>query len=583
VGDAWDEIVAKSGLAPSKPSYGATNGHAKPVASFTANLSNPRVAGALRAALESARDNIISGQTTGLGRNNQLNAEAANLYSLAVANNLMPEHELKDWLYDVAREAGLEHDENCGPKQIDDTIASGFKAGKHKYGPRNLSHLKDTINLEFVDDIPDHPTEAPATNWKPVKLYTPCTDFDSIFEGDDEFWGARQSLQHIYTAALSRLAPPWGVLANVAARILTTVRPNATLPPLIGDKGSLNWFAAVAAESGGGKGASSACGAALITDQIDVRNLGSGEGICQQFWKPGKGRDAPPIVHEAIMFEATEIDAMTSLRERSGQTTMSVLRNGFSAETLGFSYRNNDHHIDAHTYRMTLVLSLQPGRARPLLEDADGGTPQRFQWFPGRDSRISEDSPWWPGPLTIPDAWEEWKYPRDLTVPKIVEETVKRERVKGQRGDQHALDGHALFVREKFAFALALIDNRTEMTEEDWELSGIAAEVSTRTREWVTHRLETAEDEAAEATGRTYGIRAAASNAAKDAFAANRVFAVQQLVLKRLRENGPTATRDLRHSLNSKNGNRTWLQAALKAATEAGLIERGPDGRWRAS
>lgn len=569
MGDAWDDIVAKSGLAPSKPSYGATNGAAKPISSFTAHLSNPRVAGALREALNSARTNIVTGQQTGLGRNNQLNAEAANLYSLAVGNNLMPEPELHRWLTDVAVEAGLHVDDNCGPKGIEDTIVSGFRAGRDKYGPRDLSHLKDTIDVQFVEDLP-------GTNGHTSPLII-ANDFDSIFDAENGFWDARESLHHIYTAALSRMAPPWGVLANVTARVLTTVRPNTTLPGIVGGRGSLNWFAAVAAESGGGKGASTACGADLIKEDVDLRNLGSGEGICQQFYKPGN-KTTPPIEHEAIMFEATEIDAMTSLKERSGQTTMSVLRSGFSGETLGFSYRNNDHHIKAHEYRMTLVLSIQPGRARPLLEDAAGGTPQRFQWFPGRDRRVRAERPWWPGELTIP-GWGAWQYPRELKIPQIVEDTITREREKAQAGDQHALDGHALFVREKFAYALALIDNRVDMTEEDWELSGIAAQVSACTREWVAGQLDKIADEEAERRGRMYGVQAAASGAAKDAFATRRVWDASNWILRRLDKAGPQTNRELSRSITKAL--KTWQAAGLKDLADRGLIERDPDGRWR--
>lgn len=279
------------------------------------------------------------------------------------------------------------------------------------------------------------------------------------------------------------------------------------------------------------------------------------------------------------MFEATEIDAMTSLRERSGQTTMSVLRAGFSGETLGFSYRNNDHHVEEQTYRMTLVLSLQPRRARPLLDDADGGTPQRFQWFPATDRRVKRATrPDWPGSITVPP-WKEWQYPRELVVPQQVKDLVEEAAEARNAGLVNALDGHALFVREKFAFALALLDGgRTEMTEEDWKLSGIAAEVSQRTREWVAHRLEAAEDVAAERRGRTYGIQAASSDAAKSAFAAKRVNSTRNWVLMRLGKHGPQLNSELSRAIDGDR--RQWLQAAQKNLQDDGLISRGKDGRW---
>ena len=44
--------------------------------------------------------------------------------------------------------------------------------------------------------------------------------------------------------------------------------------------------------------------------------------------------------------------------------------------------RPNATTCDAHTYRTTLIISVQPERAGGLLAAVGGGTPQRFMWFP---------------------------------------------------------------------------------------------------------------------------------------------------------------------------------------------------------
>jgi len=82
-------------------------------------------------------------------------------------------------------------------------------------------------------------------------------------------------------------------------------------------------------------------------------------------------------------------------------------------EPLGFSYADPAKAlpIAPHSYRMGLVLGVQPGRAGPLLKDADGGTPQRFVWLPATDPYApdrpppgglqpswSPPGPWKPGP-----------------------------------------------------------------------------------------------------------------------------------------------------------------------------------------
>ena len=74
---------------------------------------------------------------------------------------------------------------------------------------------------------------------------------------------------HIHNAALARMCSPWALLANCTARALALVRPHATLPPLIGGPGSLNWFAAIAAPSGGGKGAAGQLSPLLVPSRVE--------------------------------------------------------------------------------------------------------------------------------------------------------------------------------------------------------------------------------------------------------------------------------------------------------------------------
>jgi hypothetical protein len=204
------------------------------------------------------------------------------------------------------------------------------------------------------------------------------------------------------------------------------------------------------------------------------------------------------------------------MNQRSASTTLSILRSGFSGETLGFSYaaKEKRRHIGSHTYRMTMVVSIQPTRAGWLLADGGGGTPQRFMWFPGTDSRISKQRPWETGPLMLP-AVTEWLYPREIKVPAEAADLILDERVKAMQGDQEALDGHALFCREKFAYALAVLDNRIEMTLEDWELSGIVSNISTYTREQMIEAVNEAATLDAVERGEIRGVELEAADIAK--------------------------------------------------------------------
>jgi hypothetical protein len=170
---------------------------------------------------------------------------------------------------------------------------------------------------------------------------------------------------------------------------------------------------------------------------------------------------------------------------------------------------------------MVVVFSVQPARARGLLGDHGGGTPQRFQWFPGTDPRVTAEvaSPFEQSALTLPD-FVELGRAREIIIPTAAQQLIVSERAKAMRGEADALDGHALFVREKFAYALAVLDGRMHMTDEDWELSGIAAAVSAHTREQVAQRLAEAEAEEAARVGTLRGITNQAADEEK-AFRAN--------------------------------------------------------------
>jgi hypothetical protein len=178
---------------------------------------------------------------------------------------------------------------------------------------------------------------------------------------EDGFWQSRDSLQTIYNAALNRMCSPWAVLGLCAARVLAIVPPFITLPPLIGGNkgGSLNWFCAIAAISGGGKGAASGVAYDLVPMSVPIRNLGSGEGLVDAYVEPKQKKSDPTTLRPSVMFVADEVDNVHALGARSGTTLMVWLRMAFSGETLGSSNRQaSSLHLNRHTYRMTWAVSV---------------------------------------------------------------------------------------------------------------------------------------------------------------------------------------------------------------------------------
>lgn len=278
------------------------------------------------------------------------------------------------------------------------------------------------------------------------------------------------------------------------------------------------------------------------------------------------------------MFIADEVDTVSALGARTGSTLMGVLRSAFSGETLGFTYKSGDHHIAGDEYRMTVIIAVQPQRAAAMLNDGGGGTPQRLMWFPATDTRIpmERDQKFWVTPLRLPALDT---YPRVLSIPAEAEHMIWTQHVKRNRGEGDALDGHAMFCREKFAYGLTLLHGRRDMSLQDWELSGVAAEVSSRTRDWVAAEMRRGERVAAADRGRLMGVAAAEADDEKAYQSSRKTHRVARWALEKIKDNdGPMSQRDLARACASRD--RGWLQGALESLAGSGLARREDDGRW---
>lgn len=440
---------------------------------------------------------------------------------------------------------------------------SGIVAWAIGQAEANAGKARDRIAEKYRD---------PVTEIDPAELLPPpVAPLETIEAG---FWESRDSLKLIYGAALSQMCAPWAVLACCAARILTLIPPSVTLPPIIGGPGSLNWYAAIVAKSGGGKGAANAVAGRLVPQEILIRGAGSGEGMLEAYER----RKEPQDHVLAILFSVDEVDTLTSLKARSGQTTMSVLRSGFSGETLGYSYRGRStEKVDAHSYRMTMIVSVQPERAEGLFSDAGGGTPQRFMWFPGRDRRIRAKAPQWPTDeacldKTLPAVDFKKLTHGHLKVPAEAEQLIRQAREDSMRGNDEALDGHALFCREKFAYALALFEGRTTINREDWRLSGIAADVSDWCRRRAQHTLEQSRQAEAAERGRWRGIEHYESEITKAIVWREELRRILTWAVKKLQAaDGRLTKRVLANSASSRD--RAKLTEAMLAGVESGLIK----------
>lgn len=425
------------------------------------------------------------------------------------------------------------------------------------------SQESNTPELEVFDGVA---ARGPA--WRDMAMAeSAATDEAAAIEVDpfEEFWFTRDSLEQVRQWAFARMCSPWAVLGVVLARTLATVPPWVTLPPLIGGKGSLNFFVALVGRSGGGKGASESCASEVLPVEVYTVPAGSGEGLAHQYAHMEKGSQV--IDRHSVLFSVPEVDTLTALGGRTGSTIMSKLREAFSGEELGFGYADAQKRIrlGKHGYRLCMVVGVQPTRAQTLLSDGAGGTPQRFLWLPATDPAITlHGRPEVPEPLRLfaDNYWNGGK--TTIRIPDSVAEEILQAHVDRQRGNGDALDGHALFVREKVAFALAVLDGREYVDEDDWELAGIVMEMSNSTRDGIELELREVAREENDEKARSLGVqRAIADEIVHD----KKVQTVSDGIVRAIKR-GATSPLEIKRSIWSKN--RDYYEPAM-----AGLIESG--------
>jgi hypothetical protein len=366
----------------------------------------------------------------------------------------------------------------------------------------------------------------------------------------EAFWSARPELARLQQFARARLTGPWSTLGAVLARAVVMIPPHVVLPPTVGSVASVNLFVALVAPSGFGKGASESVAADYLgTDtHPHVAPLGSGEGLLKQY--AYKKKTEQINLRDAAIFSVPEVDTFAALTGRGGSTLMPELRKAWMGERLGFGWADVEKAVTImdHRYRMTMIVGVQPGRGGVLLDDADGGTPQRFLWLPTTDPDAPDDPPEepeglrltdWPSSaelvelaepvhsesgdggglrltFDVEDAYR-LEVPADRTafhvlgLPPSVVDSIRAEHLAKRRGEvaeSSALDSHAMLARLKIAVGLMWLNGRTDkVSEEDWALAGIVLGVSNTTRATVLGALRSNTVKVAKARGRQDAVR----------------------------------------------------------------------------
>jgi hypothetical protein len=411
-----------------------------------------------------------------------------------------------------------------------------------------------------------------------------------------DFWSSRPELETVRTFALSRLASPWAVLGGVLARTVAATPWNVYLPPIVGGRGSLNLYMAFVGPSGGGKGIANSVAREVvqITSPADESQVGTGEGLVHAFMRTAKDPDSKEVVplqyRTNVLLDVPEVDSIRAQAGRTGATLLPFLRSAWSGEAVGRSTADVSRNltVPAHSYRLAMTVGVQPGRADALLQDTDGGTPQRFVWVPVVDRDIVDgiDEPepfvWvpprWRGPVADPDALAaSLVAPREMEICDLAQKEIRADRLARARGEGTALDGHAMLARLKVAAALAILNSSTGVRDDDWDLAAVVMEVSNRTRDGIEGHLENEAKQSAQKRGAFEAAVEKTREAIIDKAQVKTVTASIERTLSKLTVSGTTGTdgwvsaSDLRKRL--KNTLRGSFDDALDSLENVGKVE----------
>lgn len=448
-------------------------------------------------------------------------------------------------------------------------------------------------------------------------------------ETEEAFWGSYDALGDIRTYARVHRSSPWGTLGAALTLVAAMVPPYVVLPALTGGRGSLNYFVGLVARSGRGKGTSTRTAYGVLDGlpSIPSNELGSGEGLVKAYGyrKPNRLDLRTYKVSDRYLGDVPEVDSLYSVSGRNGATMSAVLRKGWSGESLGFQYADatKASSIPLLSYRLALLVGVQPHRAGGLLGEHGGGLPQRFVFLPTNDpgftsadrealvTEVGEEPPrvslehiarTWPtvDPFAFDAAAEaegerqEMEVWAPLTAREFVELKVGplataavdadadsrlAEEIDADVDEADELAGHRTLLRLKTAALLSiLVGVGGDVTDEMWNLAGVVLTKSDETVGRIRAVLRKEARRESENKGRAMASLELARDAAKGKAVADIRQEVSEKMAAALVSGEEIPKRDLRAGF--KYGPRREMFDALLAEwLEEGLVEERNEGQ----
>lgn len=408
-----------------------------------------------------------------------------------------------------------------------------------------------------------------------------------------DFWDTRATLTRIRTAARSWIVAPDALLGSVLARIAAqdhTLKVGTYGTRTVG----LTFYSALLGNPGTGKSSAMAAARRVIAadnQRIPEIGTGSGEGFAETLfgWEKDENGDKHKVRTKwGLIATIDEGAKLFELAARGGFTLGSVLRAAWTDEQIGDANAAEERRrvVAPGTYSFGVTVGLQPDRIDGLLAEADVGTPQRFLWCATTDPNAPTVLPEWPEDLT----WTRHAITanhhdaNNLAVTRMaLPAHASAEFIATQQGRTRGeivanpLEVHTLILQAKAAGLLARLEERFNITTEDWELAGTLTEASNQVREWATHRL-TARKEAAREAARN--AAAADAEAAEENARARALTSAVRSVAKKIAVLGEANRRDLTLAVAGKHRTVVSMDEIIDEAEARGLITRTSAGTW---
>jgi len=349
-----------------------------------------------------------------------------------------------------------------------------------------------------------------------------------------EFWQSRDVLKAIFKIGRQTMSAPTALLGICIIRALHTVPYNIHYETFA-DKAPLNTLLSITGPTGAGKTQSfNVIDEYIIFPDADPLNLanmtwagtvspGSGEAMPDHYkkWVKEKGDDgkqASKLIwthpNHAIIFSFDEVGMMEKRGSRDGSTLTEYLKQGYSGSELGRALsRGSGIELPKKTYRFSCTFNVQPERAEVIFspEAIAGGFSSRFLFVAAIDPLVGKERD-----RSTKTAYRispvNWAGVTSIKALNVMEDAHEKQRIEVHTTKNiKGIDSHKLLTQAKVAVALAVLDGRPILNEEDWRLSGIIMAHSDATRQGIFDALAaTARSENAK-KGTSAGLREAAA------------------------------------------------------------------------